>query len=168
MRGGGTTPIAGTAALLVRATPMIRVLVLAFVLALAACGKTSNRPPPLVWHSLAEGEALARREHKLALVFFGADWSVADMRLERETFPSSEVRNELRDWVAIKVDMTDEEVPGRDEITNRFRMAGVPTVLAYDFENDVELCRYSELVSPATMAAALREVKARPRRGAAR
>ena len=73
-----------------------------------ACGKEPLAPPPpIVWHDLATGEALARKEHRPAVVFACADWSVADMMLKRDTFPHPDVRQAMKDFVAIEIDRND-------------------------------------------------------------
>lgn len=148
-----------------------RIALFATLLA-SGCGKTArDQPPPVVWHSLAEGEALAKRDHRLALVFFEADWSTADKELEYATFPAPEVRAELRDWVVIKVDCTDDENRETEKAKDRFRVVGVPTMIGLDFDVPLnhDLFRITEFVKPETMVAALREgrLKARQRRAAA-
>ncbi len=149
----------------------------ALIAALGSCGKSpAGEPQPIVWHTMAEGEALAKNEHKLALIFFGAEWSTADKELEHQTFPDREVREELRDWVAIKVDVTDDEDPEVNKLKNRFRMVGDPlTIVGLDFNDPwnpdgSEAVRYNEFVKPSVMAAAIRlaKVTAKSRRPGAR
>jgi thiol:disulfide interchange protein DsbD len=139
---------------------------IALTVALAACGKSRREePPPIVWHTMAEGEALAKKEHKLALIFFGAEWSKADKELEYETFPAREVREELRDWIAIKVDVTDDEDPEVEKLKRRFDMKGCPmTLVGVDFDDPwtpdrSEAVRYNEFVKAPVMAAAIRLAK---------
>lgn len=140
---------------------------------LGACNKSKEKaPPPLAVYALREGEAVARRDHKLALVFFGADWSTADKELEYTTFPDPQVREALRDWVVIKVDMTDEDTPGLNEAKERFKIIGDPTTILIDLEDPQigELNRFNEFVKPITMASAIYAAAARARslRAAAR
>jgi thiol:disulfide interchange protein len=144
----------------------MRVAPIALVVALLACGKARKDPaPPLVFYSLEEGEAAARRRHELALVFFGADWSTADKELEYSTFPDPEVREAMRDWIAIKVDMTDDEAPGLREKLDRFKVIGDPSTILVDFDDPGggELLRFNEYVKPMTMASAIRAAAARAR-----
>ncbi len=126
------------------------------------CGKTRNEPPPpIVWHTLAEGEPIARKKHELALIHFGADWSKADLEVERETIPSAEVREELRDWIVIKVDITDDEEREVQKAKERFKIIGDPVTLAIDFEHERELFRFNEYMKPPVLAQALRDAKAK-------
>lgn len=136
------------------------------VLFLVSCKKERvEPPPPPAWHELASGEALARRQHRPALVFLGASWSKADVELERYVFPDPEVRNALRDWVLIKVDMTDDEDKSVQAAASRFDTVGVPTTLGIDFgepqtdpaRRPKELFRFNEFVKPPVMAAKIRE-----------
>jgi thiol:disulfide interchange protein len=142
----------------------MRVAPIGLVVALLACGKSrADPPPPLVFYSLEEGEAAARRRHELALVFFGAEWSSADKELEHSTFPDPEVREAMRDWIAIKVDMTDEDAPGLRAKLDRFKVLGDPSTILIDFDDPEgrELLRFNELVQPITMASAIRAATAR-------
>lgn len=144
--------------------PRSRIAPIALVCALlAGCGKKQVAPPPpIVFYSLEEGERAAIRTHKLALVFFGADWSMADKQLEHETFPHPTVREALRDWVLIKVDMTDDEAPGLLAAKSRFEIHGDPTTILVDLEyEDGELLRFNEYVPPIKMASAIRAAAAR-------
>ncbi|HEY8075025.1 MAG TPA: thioredoxin family protein, partial [Labilithrix sp.] len=101
------------------------------LVALVACGKMDD-PSPTVWHDLASGEAVARREHRPVVVFVHARWSTADVMLERESFPSPAVRRAMRGFVAIDVDASDDEDPKTRAATQRFCVRGVPTIVVLD------------------------------------
>jgi len=135
------------------------------------CGKTDARQPPLVWHDLEEGEAIARRECKPALVFVHAEWSVADKMLEHDTFPARDVGVAMRGFVAIHVDATDDEAPATRRAVNRFGVIGVPAIIAVDdfdsypnanvgYGNSNDLVRVNMYVDAKTLAASLRSAKA--------
>ncbi len=142
---------------------------------LTACGKTAD-PPPIVWHDLASGEALARREHRPVVVFVHATWSTADVMLEREVFPSPEVRRAMSGFVAIDVDASDDELPETRRAQNRFQVVGVPTIIVTDDlgayphgppyppeENPAELFRANELLTAPQLATAIHRARARSR-----
>ncbi|MBX3207670.1 MAG: thioredoxin family protein [Labilithrix sp.] len=136
----------------------------------SACGKSSVEPPPTVWHDLATGEAIARKEHKPAVVFFFAEWSVADKMLAEQTFPDPDVRAAMKDFVAIKVDVTNDEDRAVRRAQERFLVVGVPTIIvlaSFDpppddasarLRND-ELFRAHEFMKPGPLAASLRSAK---------
>lgn len=150
-----------------RVAPIARVVALLVVA--GGCGKTPKEPPPpVVWHPLAEGEPLARSERRLALLHFGADWSMADLEIERETIASDEVRAELRDWVVIKVDLTEDGPREVFQACERFKVVGTPTTFAVDFETGRELFRFNEAMPPPVLAKALRDARARWTRPAGR
>ncbi len=128
-------------------------------LGLVSCKKQPRElAPPLVWHDLAEGERLARGLQKPALIFVWADWSTADMAMWHETFPAPEVREALRDWVLIRINATDDENKDVETAKNRFRVVGLPTIIATDFSEvpRQELFRVNEFIKPDKLASAVR------------
>ena len=108
-----------------------RLFLVALSLLAVSCGKT-DIAPPIEWHDLATGERKARRTGKPAVVFFFATWSAADMELDRVTFPSPEVRTAMRDFIAIKIDASDDEKPETKSAIARFDVKGVPTIIMLD------------------------------------
>lgn len=139
---------------------------LALIACLAcSCGKKpAVAPPPIVWHNLVSGEALARREHKPAVVYVTAEWSLADKMLDDQTFPDPEVRAAMRPFVAIRVDMTDDDNPEAIKACHRFKCLGVPTILAmrsFEAYPAGELFRSQEYMEPSKLAARLREAAAK-------
>lgn len=73
--------------------------------------------PALVQEALDQ----ARREGKLVLVDFYADWCVPCKRMLKETYKDAQVVSELEHFVFLKVD-TDEH----PEVSKRFGVAGIP------------------------------------------
>jgi hypothetical protein len=138
---------------------------LALIVVIAAlglgCGKkpANDAAPPLVWHSLAEGEALSRRENRPAVVFFFAEWSKADKELDEVTFKDPDVRAALKDFVMIRVDCTDDEDRETELAKERFKVVGVPTVIARDTfrYGGLEVFRFNEYVAPEKFAATVWE-----------
>jgi hypothetical protein len=147
-----------------------RALLTAVAASALGCGKASRDPPPPVrWVALEHGETVARCMLQPALVFFYAAYSVADNDLDREVFPSAEVREVLRDFVTIRVDMTDDERPDVQAALRRFAVVGSPTILVVDDFADYprtfeasgrDLLRVQEYTPPGELAAALRRTKA--------
>lgn len=126
---------------------------------LGACGK-EQVAPPIVWHTLEEGEALARKEHKLLVIHFGAAYELASKYYDVETWPDPEVRAAMRDYIAVKVDCEDDEEPRVEELLRRFRIRGLATVLVYDEERG-ELARAEEYTRPHPMARFLTDARRR-------
>ena len=107
----------------------VAVLAAAFALIGAGCGKSSLVPPTIPWNDLAHGEALAESMHKPAFIFFFAEWSTADKELDERVFTRPAVRAEMQSFIPIRVDVSDDDLPGVNEAKDRFRVLGVPTML---------------------------------------
>lgn len=143
----------------------------------SGCGKSPAHTPLTVWHDLPSGEAIARREHRPALLFFMAEWSTADKMLEHDTFPDPDVRRAMEGLVAIRVDMSDDERKETQRATSRFEVNGVPTILLIDdfdayprtfpaqppwsTDPGADLLRVNELVEAPKLARMIREAKDR-------
>lgn len=136
-------------------------LALLLLVVLVACRKESAAPP-LQWNEPVKGEAFARAQHKRVVLFFGADWSKADVELERLTFPHPMVRRELVDFVLIKADMTDDENPITNRMKARFHVVGDPTTIILDSMDGPERVRFTDYVTPAVMAEALATARRLP------
>jgi hypothetical protein len=144
------------------------IVLLALATGVPACRKTSD-PPPIAWHDLEEGEALARKQHRLALVFVTAEWSTADKELDYRTFPDPEVREIASGFVPIRIDVSDDELENVQHVKDRFDVKGVPTILVVDFEDyplryryppdRYDLYRANEFVTPDKLAPQLRAVR---------
>jgi thiol:disulfide interchange protein DsbD len=100
----------------------------------------------------------ASRAHRPSLVFFGADWSREDVRLERETFADPRVRRALRGFVSVKVDMTDSESEDVTRALRTYKVRGDPAILLFDPEGR-EVVRISSWVPPETLLPLLEGVR---------
>lgn len=129
------------------------------ILGASGCGKTPLVPSAVHWHDLETGERIAATTGKPVFMFFFAEWSVADMELDREVFPKPAVRAELEHFVPIRVDLSDDEQPGQERIKERFRVLGVPTLLAA--AEDGELLRITNFVPEEELVPALRAARLR-------
>jgi thiol:disulfide interchange protein DsbD len=151
-----------------------RLLFAALMLAplVVSCGKT-DIAPNVEWNDLATGERKARRTGKPAVVFLHAEWSVADKEMEHKSFTAPEVRAAMRDFIAISVDVTDDENPETRAAADRFGVIGVPTVIVIDdldaypsqneshprYANPKDLIRWNEYVAADRLAHGLRAAK---------
>lgn len=147
--------------------------VIAIALLALACGKT-DVAPPVHWYDVHAGERKARRTGMPAVVFVHAEWSAADKQMEQRTFAAPEVRAAMKDFVAISVDVTDDESEETKRATERFGVLGVPTVIVIDdfdayppknaglppYTNPKDLVRWNEYVEPPRFAEGLRAAKA--------
>ena len=114
-------------------------------------------PPQVQWSSDVVGSFLrARDEDKLVIVYFGAEWDTAAKEFEHETWPDPEVRSILRsEYVAIKIDATDDESPETRGWQSQFKVVGDPTIIVLSRGGYGEIMRFNEYVKPDVMATKL-------------
>lgn len=120
------------------------------------CGKTMEAVP-LLWETDVDvAFARARRENKLVLVYFGADWDRAAKELEHVTFVDPQVSLVLwRDFVTLHVDSTDDEDQTTRRLHERFKVVGDPTIIVMAADGTSEILRYNEFVPPETFVRGL-------------
>lgn len=97
----------------------------------------------------------AAAEGKPMLIDFGATWCKACKELEHETFPDSNVRNEAKRFVALRVDATDDEDKEVIRLKDKYKVVGLPTVIFLD-KNGKEATRFNEFVKPDKFYAAMK------------
>ncbi|MBX3189869.1 MAG: thioredoxin family protein [Labilithrix sp.] len=128
---------------------------------LAACGKTDYAPDDVSWidadFDLARARALALG--RPVMLFFGATWDTGSKQMGK-TFREPEVCGVLSyGYVAVFVDVSDDERPATRRAAERFRVIGTPTTLVTTSTLDAELVRFNEVVYPRRLATALRIAK---------
>lgn len=122
---------------------------------LEACGK-SYVAQTLTWET-DDVAALARsaREDRLLFVYVGAEWDGAAKELEYVTFADARVREALRRFVNLHVDMTDDELPSTARAVSRFKVVGEPALLVLAPDGETELVRIQQFVPPEKLLAVL-------------
>lgn len=132
------------------------VLLAAALSCLTGCGK-SYVAQPLTWET-DDVAALARsaREHRLLFVYVSAEWDTAAKELEHKTFADALVRHELRRFVNLHIDMTDDDRPSTVRATQRFKIIGEPALLVLAPDGETELVRIHHFVTPDQLLAVLR------------
>jgi thioredoxin:protein disulfide reductase len=120
------------------------------------------------WLELPEGElewersepaarAKAFAQSRPLLIDFTATWCGACGELSRETFADPWVVSEAQRFVAVKVDVTNENDAAVVEITKRYRIVGLPTVILIGGDGR-ERRRFTDFVPPDRFLQALRQV----------
>jgi thiol:disulfide interchange protein DsbD len=104
--------------------------------------------PAITWMSNEEeARAKATAEGKPMLIDFGAEWCTACKELEHDTFPDPNVRNEAKRFIALRVDVTDDEDKKVIAIKDKYKVVGLPTVIMLD-KSGKEVVRFNEFVKP--------------------
>ena len=112
--------------------------------------------PAIAWLTDEEAaRAKATTEGKPMIIDFGATWCTACKELEHETFPDPTVRSEAQRFVTLRLDMSDDEATQTKALTEKYKIAGLPTVLMLD-KNGKEVVRFNEFVKPAKFYAAMK------------
>lgn len=112
--------------------------------------------PEITWMT-NEAAALAKAssEGRPVLIDFGAEWCTACKELEHETFPDKDVRLEAQRYVALRVDATDDEDVKVNQLKDKYKVVGLPTVILLD-KSGKEVTRFNEFVKPDKFAAAMK------------
>lgn len=112
--------------------------------------------PEIAWLT-DEREALAKAsaEGKPVLIDFGAEWCAACKKLEQQTFPDPNVRSEAQRFVALRVDATDDEDEAINELKDKYKVVGLPTVIMLDASGK-EVVRFNDFVKADAFYAAMK------------
>jgi len=121
--------------------------------AMAAPGSPEKRL--LTWlHEEKAAVDQARSEKRPLLVDFTADWCGACKKMAKETFSDPRVMEKAANFVAVKIDATDDEDPQVDAVKGKYKVVGLPTVVIYD-STGAERKRFNDFVGPEAFLAAL-------------
>ncbi len=91
--------------------------------------------------------AKAQAEGKPMMIDFGAEWCAACKKLEHQTFPDASVRSEAQRFVALRIDATDDEDKAVNELKDKYKVVGLPTVIMLD-KSGKEVLRFNDFVKP--------------------
>jgi thiol:disulfide interchange protein DsbD len=108
-------------------------------------------------HSEAAATQRAASEAKPVLLDFTAEWCGACKELARHTFADPSVMREASRFVAVQVDATSDDDPAIDQIKDKYRVVGLPTVILLG-ANGQERARITEFIPPEQFLHALRSV----------
>jgi thiol:disulfide interchange protein DsbD len=107
---------------------------------------------------LDEGLKASAAQHKPMLIDFGAEWCAACKELEKVTYPAPEVKAEMKRFVAVKVDGTNDD-DATEALYLKYGVSGLPTVVFFDSAgkamNEAKLTGFEE---PAKFLARLKKV----------
>ena len=92
----------------------------------------------VVIHSPAELDAQlskAKQENKLVLLDFYADWCISCKEMEVNTFANPEVSKELKQFVLVKADVTNNS-PDNQALLKRYGLYGPPGILIFNQQSE--------------------------------
>jgi len=109
----------------------------------------------LTWEHAEEAAVTkARTEKRPLMVDFTADWCGACKEFAKHTFSDPRVMAKAANFVAVKVDATDDEDPQVNKVKDKYKVVGLPTVVIYDSSGQ-ERKRFNEFVGPDVFLAAI-------------
>lgn len=94
--------------------------------------------------------AEAKQKQRATFIYFHAEWCTACKEIERELDKASVRKTLAQKFVAVKVDMTDDEAPDAIKAKERFHIVGLPTMLVFD-KLGHEMGRATEFLDSAKM-----------------
>jgi thioredoxin:protein disulfide reductase len=102
----------------------------------------------LAWlHSEDEALTKSKTEKRPLLVDFTAEWCGACKEMAKETFAEPRVMSKAGNFVAVKIDATNDEDPAVQAVMAKYNVKGLPTVLLID-SSGKERKRFTEFVGP--------------------
>jgi thiol:disulfide interchange protein DsbD len=108
----------------------------------------------------AEKIAAARAAGKPVVIDFYADWCLPCKELDHKTFTDAKVISELDRFVRVKADLTTPDADFTKELTKKYAIVGVPTILFLDASgNEVADARLTGYEPPDRFLQRARRVK---------
>ncbi len=134
------------------------------VFAIAAIGVSvwmlipSEKNAPEWQHYTNEAFEQALNNHEKIVIDFYADWCIPCKELDGITFADPTVVSLMKDFTALKVDMTKSASEETEKIRKKFNIVGMPTIIFFD-SSGKEVERLTGFVSPEEFAKILKNIK---------
>jgi thioredoxin:protein disulfide reductase len=132
--GVATSLLVGAAYLFLSRGPRGRVMRIVCASLLLVAGAAFAIPPrkgvEVIWDKYDAAKVTASR--KPVIIDFYATWCIPCKELDDKTFGEKRVAAELDRFTRIKADLTDAKDPVVQELTKKYRVIGVPTIVLID------------------------------------
>ena len=97
---------------------------------------------------------------KPIIIDFYADWCIPCKELDEKTFSNADVAGELGRFTRVKADLTKPEDPAVQELTKKYKIVGVPTIVFLDSSgHELNAQRLTGFEPPQQFVARLKQVK---------
>ncbi len=100
---------------------------------------------------------LSKDEKRPLMLDFRADWCGACKELEKDTFSDAKVKVAAGNFVAVRVDLTNDEDPKNDALKKKYNVQGLPAVVIIDSAGK-ERTRILEFVKPEAFLTAIHDI----------
>lgn len=144
----------------VRARKTVGVIVCVFAIYLGFGSMTAVHADNIDWvHSIEEGLELAKQENKPVMIDFYADWCTECKKIVANTFATDEVGDELKRFVSVKIDMTN-NTEQNQKYMKIFGIKGLPHISFFDSQgNMLEEKRILENVGKEEFLSVIKEIQ---------
>jgi len=94
------------------------------------------------------------------VIDFYADWCIPCKELDEKTFNNGDVASELGRFTRVKADLTKPEDPAVQELTKKYRIVGVPTIVFLDSSgHELDSQRLTGFEAPQQFLGRLKQVR---------
>jgi thiol:disulfide interchange protein DsbD len=107
---------------------------------------------------IARAQASAQKEGRPIFMDFTAEWCAACKEIERDTFPDERVQKAAGRFVALQLDMTNNDDPAIEQTSERYEIRGLPTLILFDSEGNEAKRFNGDFVGPDRLVEAMNAV----------
>jgi thiol:disulfide interchange protein DsbD len=114
----------------------------------------------LTWQQYEQANVLAASQRQPVVIDFFADWCIPCKELDAKTFSDKAVAQELGRFKRVKADLTLPDDPKTRELTQRYHIVGVPTIVFLDSNGqEIESLRLTGFEEPEKFLARARQAR---------
>jgi thioredoxin:protein disulfide reductase len=107
---------------------------------------------------VARARATAKTENRPVFLDFTAAWCTACKDIEKQTFPDERVQKAAGRYVAVQLDMTNDDDPAVGRAFAQYAIRGLPTLILLDSEGEEKRRFFGDFVGADELATAMEAV----------